>query len=220
MAHSQKDKKNDNDKDFKALSWHRIANSFSALIVLALVLIFGAKFYGDRGMSVNPADPTNPAFALSVVSVIFVIVSMIFAIWRFSMISGKMMYNTFKLKNYNVFGKIFMPIISIAMALFAVLAIITSLGFLATMIMELVNNPEGVELTTSGRWIKLWINMGNAETGAGAFLLINAIANALFVIGGMIYIFIGWISKKRKPKDENKNKQAEINQQNPNQVGL
>lgn len=218
MSRSKKDKTSDKDKDFRALSWHRIANSFSALIILALVLIFGAKFYSERSMEIDATNPTNPAIALAALSVFFVLLSMIFAIWRFSMISGKMMYNTFKLKNYNVFGKIFMPIISIAMALFALLAIITSVGFLATMIMGLVNNPEGKDLILAGRLLTLWINMGDFETGAGAFLLINVLANTFFVIGGMVYIFIAWISKKRQPKDEDKNNQSEVNQPNQNQV--
>lgn len=193
-------------KTFKPLSWHRIANSFSAALVLTIIFIFSVPFYQKfTSISIDSANPTNPAIALAATTITFLLISTAFALWRFSAISGRMIYSAFKFKEYNVFGKIFMPIVSIVMALFGALVLIATLGFIASLVMGLINNPEGKDLILAGRLLEVWKAMTDAQTGIGAFFIINFIANLGFVVIGMVYIFIAWIAKKRTKSDDKNN---------------
>lgn len=200
-------------KAFKPLSWKQVLSAAIAAILVIVMWIFGSPLYQSNGMVIDPAKPQNPAITLAALTMLGLFISVLYGIWRFAVVSFIMGRNVFKFKEYNLFGKFLMPIISIAMLIFALLALIGSLGLTASLSMGLLNNPEGKDWDQAGRLLQTWLQMANAESGTGAFFIIYGIANIGFTLLGIAYIVLAWISKKRK-KDQDQNQDQPVVNQN------
>lgn len=199
-------------KTFKPLTWKKIIDSFIAGLIVVLMLIFNASFYQKNGMTIDPENLASPAIAVAGITMFVLFLSLLYAIIRFAILCWQMLRNTFKFKEYNLFGKFIMPILSIAMLLFVVLVFIATIGLTITLSNGLLNNPEGKDWDLAGRLIHSWMQMINSESPIGAFFILYGLGNIGFVAVGLVYVLLAHFSKKKSKINDQNQSQPIVNQ--------